>query len=111
MAQWLEEQGSLATPHSQRSLVKVGVNLLAQNELGLMPLIRCIEQALKTPVQTLVKREDEQEFARLNGKNLMYVEDAARRVAGAVGNRYTLLDVNVEHFESLHGHNAVSRID
>ncbi|KPY95846.1 hypothetical protein ALO94_200453 [Pseudomonas syringae pv. spinaceae] len=29
-------------------------------------------------MQTAVKRADEQAFARLNGQNLMYVEDAAR---------------------------------
>ena len=44
------------------------------------PWIDRIESSLKTPVQAAVKREDEQEFARLNGQNLMFCEDAARRL-------------------------------
>ena len=43
-------------------------------------LIDAVEAALGTPVQTAVKREDEQAFARLNAENLMFCEDAARRV-------------------------------
>ena len=31
-----------------------------------------------------MKREDEQEFALLNGKNLMFVEDAGRRLKDAL---------------------------
>ena len=50
--------------------------------LGLIDLIDRIEHALGTPVQTAVKRADEQAFAVLNGGNLMFVEDAARRRAG-----------------------------
>ena len=49
-----------------------------------MALIDRVEQALGTPVQTVVKREDEQAFARLNGENLMFCEDAARRMAAAL---------------------------
>ena len=40
--------------------------------------------ALKTPVQAAVKREDEQEFARLNGENLLFCEDAGRRLTAAL---------------------------
>jgi GTP cyclohydrolase I len=63
-------------------------------------------------VQTAVKREDEQAFAELNAANLMFCEDAARRVAAALSGdeRVERYDVRVAHFESLHPHDAVARV-
>ena len=110
-AHWLETHGSLATPHSQRSLATVqwAVPHTAPT-LGLVHWIDLIESALATPVQTAVKRADEQAFARLNGSNLMYVEDAARRLQQAV--RLAGADqhaqIRVQHLESLHPHDAVA---
>ena len=62
-----------------------------------------------TPVQTAVKREDEQEFARLNGQNLMFIEDAGRKLKLALVDDTRLADfwVRIEHHESLHAHDAV----
>ena len=73
-------------------------------------LINWIEEALGTPVQTMVKREDEQEFARRNGQNLMFCEDAARRVQAALMKEPLILDfiAQMNHLESLHPHDAVS---
>lgn len=108
---WLgSEQGICATPHSQRSSAEVRVKLVQGFELPLIELIDCVEQALKTPVQTAVKRVDEQAFARLNGENLMFCEDAARRVQQALDADERILDfwVRASHFESLHPHNAVA---
>ena len=70
------------------------------------------KQVLKTPVQTAVKREDEQEFARLNGSNLMFCEDAARKVAEWLDSDEEVSGywARMEHRESLHSHNAVSEI-
>ena len=67
---------------------------------------------LATPVQTAVKREDEQAFARLNADNLMFCEDAARRVASVLSkdSRIATFDATVSHFESLHPHDAVARV-
>lgn len=106
---WLQEHASLATPHSQRSTATVTVPLTQQAELDLFPLIDLVEAALATPLQTVVKRADEQAFARLNGANLMYVEDAARRVQAALALRYAQASVNVRHMESLHPHDAVAQ--
>ena len=63
-------------------------------------------------MQTAVKREDEQEFARLNGANQMFCEDAARRLKGALNktSRYTDFWIRVEHLESLHAHDAVAMV-
>lgn len=115
VSQWLlSPAGSFATPHSQRSLAEVTVRLSANEAaLPITVLIDQIEGALKTPVQTAVKREDEQEFARLNGHNLMFCEDAARRIQASLNDdvRYTDFCLKVEHQESLHAHNAVAMAD
>ncbi len=111
---WLaSERGLAATPHAQRSRADVRVELRpAFDELPLAALIDALEQALGTPVQTAVKREDEQAFARLNAENLMFCEDAARRVAAALASdrRIERFDAEVAHFESLHAHDAVARV-
>ena len=108
VADWLLRHATLATPHSQRSEAHVVVNVRAQaDSLELLALIECIEQAVGTPVQTAVKRADEQAFAALNGQNLMYVEDAARRI-GAALHAYQHPGVRVRHLESLHPHDAVA---
>ncbi len=109
---WLgSEQGIMATPHSQRSIAEVKVKLSSDFvQFPLIELIDTIENALKTPVQAAVKREDEQAFARLNGQNLMFCEDAARRLQSALNTDTRIQDfwVQASHFESLHPHNAVA---
>lgn len=109
---WLgTTQGIVATPHSQRSIAEVKVVMGEQiSELPIIALVDAIENALQTPVQAAVKREDEQEFARLNGQNLMFCEDAARRLQHALNQHREFSDfwVRVNHYESLHAHDAVS---
>ncbi|MCK5809865.1 MAG: GTP cyclohydrolase I FolE2 [Cocleimonas sp.] len=103
--------GISATPHSQRSVAQVRVKLNESvDNLPISRLIDQIEEALQTPVQAAVKREDEQEFARLNAANLMFCEDAARRLQAALAQDNTLDDfwIRVNHMESLHPHNAVA---
>lgn len=111
---WLaSERGMAATPHAQRSRAQVRVELKPQfDELPLVALIDALEAALATPVQTAVKREDEQAFARLNAENLMFCEDAARRMASVLADdpRVEHYDATVSHFESLHPHDAVARV-
>jgi GTP cyclohydrolase I len=110
--EWLgTTQGIRATPHSQRSIAQVQVKLSdSVRTLPITSLIDRIENALQTPVQATVKREDEQEFARLNAANLMFCEDAARRLKGALNDDISVRDfwVRVNHMESLHAHDAVS---
>ncbi|HIH2751523.1 GTP cyclohydrolase FolE2 [Burkholderia aenigmatica] len=109
VAAWLKRHATAATPHSQRSEAVVSVGLPADGTtLGLVDLIDRIEHALGTPVQTAVKRADEQAFAVLNGENLMFVEDAARRVQAALDGRHASPRVHVRHLESLHPHDAVA---
>ena len=108
---WLgSEQGILATPHAQRSVACLRVRPRPGAGLRLIDLINRVEQALGTPVQTAVKREDEQAFALANGANLMFCEDAARRIQKALDGDDHLSDfhIRVEHQESLHPHDAVA---
>ncbi len=111
---WLvSERGLAATPHAQRSRAQVRAQLRTRfDELPLVPLIDALEAALATPVQTAVKRVDEQAFARLNAENLMFCEDAARRVASVLSQdaRIERYEATVSHFESLHPHDAVARV-
>jgi GTP cyclohydrolase I len=109
---WLGTEAAIdATPHSQRSLATVRVRMLPSfKELPFVELIDRIEAALGTPVQAAVKREDEQAFARLNGRNLMFCEDAARRMQAALDGDANVTDFHVRaaHLESLHPHDAVA---
>lgn len=108
---WLQSpEGVAATPHSQRSEAQITVSL--GDTLPIAPLIDLLESALKTPVQTLVKREDEQAFARLNGRHPLFVEDAARTLAQTLEQSPFGGDfrVRVVHKESLHAHDAVAEI-
>jgi GTP cyclohydrolase I len=112
---WLgTTQGILATPHSQRSEALVTMRFTDAATAGgpqdWLRWIDLVETRLGTPVQAAVKREDEQEFALLNGQNLMFCEDAARKIKSALLLETTIADfkVTVSHLESLHPHNAVS---
>ena len=109
---WLgTSEGIVATPHSQRSVAELKVKLNNSiNDFPITELVDLIEGSLKTPVQAAVKREDEQEFARLNGQNLMFCEDAARRLQHTMNQAEHFDDfwLRINHLESLHAHDAVS---
>jgi GTP cyclohydrolase I len=108
---WLgSEQGICATPHSQRSVAQVRVKLAPSLALPITELIDAVENALQTRVQTAVKREDEQAFALLNGANLMFCEDAARRIQRVLDADERIVDFHIRaaHLESLHAHDAVA---
>jgi GTP cyclohydrolase I len=108
---WLgSEKGIVATPHAQRSVARLRIRPVAGAGFHLIDLVDRVEHALGTPVQTAVKREDEQAFALANGGNLMFCEDAARRIQKALDADAALNDfhIRVEHQESLHPHDAVA---
>lgn len=109
---WLgSTNGIVATPHSQRSYAQLRLRLASY--LDNFPLIATLndaEAALGTAVQTAVKRADEQAFALANGQNLMFCEDAARRLNLALKRSEGIdaFEVRVVHAESLHAHDAVA---
>jgi len=104
-------RGQLATPHSQRSVARISVEV-AQDEgcLWFEDLIAMARAAVPTETQVMVKREDEQAFAELNAANPIFVEDAARLFAERLHADARVKDFRVvaSHQESLHSHDAVS---
>ena len=109
-----------ATPHAQRSVMTCELLLTDKDHFNVNDLmksfIQIIEGTLKTPVQTAVKKADEMAFAILNSENLMFCEDAVRRVDSELKARieHKPLElsgyrIKTQHEESLHPHNAVSQ--
>ncbi|QVW23327.1 GTP cyclohydrolase I FolE2 [Pseudomonas hormoni] len=109
---WLgSTKGIVATPHSQRSNAHLKLRLDDYlDDLPLIALINDAEAALGTAVQTAVKRADEQAFALANGQNLMFCEDAVRRLNLALKRSpgINAFHLKVVHAESLHAHDAVA---
>ncbi len=105
-------RGAYAIPHNQRSKARVRVEVAPGKRLAIEDLQRHCANALKTETQVMVKREDEQAFAELNGAHIKFVEDAARLLHAelAADARIADFEVACAHLESLHSHDAVSVI-
>ncbi len=106
-----QTRGQLATPHSQRSVARISVELdESGGRLWFEDLVEICRAAVATETQVMVKREDEQAFAELNAANPIFVEDAARLYAERLQAEPRVSDFRVvaSHQESLHSHDAVS---
>ena len=99
-----------AIPHSQRSVASLTLEL--DDELFVEDIVQLCIDALMTETQVMVKREDEQAFAELNAAYQKFVEDAARLIYEELNEQEAIKDFVVRciHMESLHSHDAVSRI-
>jgi GTP cyclohydrolase I len=102
------ERGQLATPHSQRSVARLSVEVTGAATVE--DLIETCRAQVPTETQVMVKREDEQAFAELNAANPIFVEDAARLFSEGLSALEGTGDHRVvaSHQESLHSHDAVS---
>ncbi len=107
-----------ATAHAQKSAAFVQSWFLLEkaSNVSVLEIINSIENCLGTPVQAAVKRQDEQEFAKLNAQNLMFCEDAARKIKHLVSlqkpapfQEIQAYKIRVEHYESLHPHTAAAQ--
>lgn len=106
-----ETRAQLATPHSQRSVARISVEIDKNARcLWFEDLIEACRRAVPTETQVMVKREDEQAFAELNAANPIFVEDAARLFCEQLqaDDRVGDFRVVASHQESLHSHDAVS---
>ncbi len=105
-------RGAYGIAHNQRSKARVLVELAPRAKLALEELHAHVLRALVTETQVMVKREDEQAFAELNGAHIKFVEDAARLVYAELAGDKRIADFQVacSHLESLHSHDAVSVI-
>jgi len=111
LAEHAREQRDVATiPHSQRSVASITVEL--NDDIFVDRLVELSREALQTETQVMVKREDEQAFAEMNGAYQKFVEDAARLLYDQLNEDDDIKDfvVRCAHLESLHSHDAVSRI-
>ncbi len=106
------ERNQLASPHSQRSIARLSVELRdGEGEaLWFEDLIDMARAAVPTETQVMVKREDEQAFAELNAANPIFVEDAVRAFAAELLAEPRIGDFRVvaSHQESLHSHDAIA---
>lgn len=112
LSEHARESREMATiPHSQRSVANITVQF-SSDHLFVDDLISHCREALKTETQVMVKREDEQAFAEMNGAYQKFVEDAARLLYEELNSDERIKDfvVRCAHLESLHSHDAVSRI-
>ena len=111
LAEHARETRDVATiPHSQRSVASLTIEL--NEDLFVDDVVEICQNALHTETQVMVKREDEQAFAEMNGAYQKFVEDAARLLYDELNAKDEIFDfvVRCAHMESLHSHDAVSRI-
>lgn len=108
-----ETRDKYAIAHSQRSKARLSVEILHGKTLTIEDLQAMCDRALLTETQVMVRREDEQAFAELNGDQTKFVEDAARLLYEAVDSDPRIADFQIAcaHLESLHSHDAVAVIN
>jgi len=107
-----DSRGIYGIPHSQRSTARVSVEIAEGAHLSIEELQALCLEALRTETQVMVKREDEQAFAEMNGAFTKFVEDAARLLYEKLNDEARIADFQVAcaHLESLHSHDAVAVI-
>lgn len=107
-----DQRGVYGVPHSQRSKARITLEEAEGRKLWIEDVHQHCVNALQTETQVMVKREDEQAFAELNGAHLKFVEDAARLLYKEFDADKRIKDFQIacSHLESLHSHDAVSVI-
>ncbi len=107
-----DKRGAYGVPHSQRSKARVTIEEVEGKKIWIEDVHALCLRALQTETQVMVKREDEQAFAELNGAYLKFVEDAARLLYREFDADKRIKDFRIacSHLESLHSHDAVSVI-
>lgn len=105
-----ENRDVAAISHSQRSVANLTVEL--DGSLFIEELVGICRESIQTETQVMVKREDEQAFAEMNAAFQKFVEDAARLLYEGLNEEDRIVDfvARCVHMESLHSHDAVSRI-
>ncbi|MEX2044644.1 MAG: GTP cyclohydrolase FolE2 [Opitutus sp.] len=107
-----DHRGVYTVPHSQRSKARIIIEEAPGRKIWIEDVHALCVKALRTETQVMVKREDEQAFAELNGAHLKFVEDAARLLYRVFDADKRVRDFRIacSHLESLHSHDAVSVI-
>lgn len=104
------QEGVYCIPHSQRSVARIGIEFT--EDVWIEDLLNMCREVIPTEVQVFVKRQDEGNFAWLNGANPIFVEDAIRKLSVKLNDVDRITDYKIVccHSESLHAHNAIAVI-
>lgn len=104
------QEGVYCIPHSQRSIARVSIDF--NGIVWIEDILDMCKQAIPTETQVFVKRADEGNFAWLNGANVIFVEDAIRKLYNVFDKHKDIKDFKIvcSHRESLHSHQAVASI-
>jgi len=106
-------KGSVGFPHAQRSFAHIITEkdmIQENNYVWLEDIVECVERAIKTLPYPIIKREDEQEIARIAGENPIFVEDAIRSISDQLDALPGVRDWIVKsiHEESIHTSEAIA---
>jgi len=99
-------------PHNQRSFADIIVetDTYSDTYIWLEDIIKAVENVIPTLPYPIIKRIDEQEIAKVAGKNPMFVEDAIRAISNSIDNIKGVIDwiVKCTHEESIHTSEAIA---
>lgn len=103
-------KGSMGFPHAQRSFAHVLVQGDTDSYIWLEDIIEAVEASIKTLPYPIIKREDEQEIARIAAENPIFVEDAIRAISGQIDKIEGVYDwiIKCIHEESIHTSEAIA---
>lgn len=106
----LKSKGLNGFPHAQRSFAHVLIQGKQSVYIMLEDIIEAVERAVKTIPYPIIKREDEQEVARIAAENPIFVEDAIRAISEELDNMEGISDwiVKCVHEESIHTSEAIA---
>lgn len=109
----LEQNGSKGSPHAQRSFADVLIECDLSHpskKIWLEDIINWLEKSIMTLPYPIIKREDEQEIARIAALNPIFVEDAIRQISNYIDSIEGIKDwlIKCSHEESIHTSEAIA---
>ncbi len=106
----LIDKGLNGFPHNQRSFANIMAEIKENNYIWVEDLIDIVEDSIKTIPYPIIKREDEQEIARIASENPIFVEDAIRAISNNLNKNEKIYDwiVKCVHEESIHTSEAIA---
>jgi GTP cyclohydrolase I len=106
----LDSNGKTGFPHAQRCYAEILIEVDLPKIIWLEELIWLTEGVVKTIPYPILKREDEQEVARIAAENPMFVEDSIRKISYALDNKDGIFDwlIKCTHEESIHPSEAIA---
>lgn len=99
-------------PHNQRSFAEILIEGKENDScyIWLEDIIEAVESRIITLPYPIIKREDEQEIARVAAENPMFVEDSIRIISDVLENMECIKDyiIKCSHEESIHTSEAIA---